>query len=156
MSGWNVHDDDMSALAGKTVAEIHANTGRLVLVTDDGSFGYRVVGECCSTSYFYDFIGVEKLLAGPVVSVDYIELGEIKDASWDVTEAYGFKFVTLHPLFGEVTSALSFRNDSNGYYGGWMEAVDDVSLDGLYRITSDVLDLPSFVDAECKAEEEQA
>ena len=53
------------------------------------------------------------------------------------TPVYGYKIVTAHPVFGEVTSVLSFRNSSNGYYGGWMDRTGDVRTEGLQRITED-------------------
>jgi hypothetical protein len=50
----------------------------------------------------------------------------------------GLEIVTDDPKFGEVTSVFSFRNDSNGYYGGWIfKSEPDKSAP---EITDDVLE----------------
>jgi len=128
-------------LVGKTISEIWWNHEYLLFVTDQGVIGYYVDGDCCSTSYFYDFYGVQNLLRnGPIVSTREIYL----DSKWDnngseLTQCYGFEFVTKHPTWGEVTSVLSFRNDSNGYYGGMMHhAILSPNMrDKLIQVTED-------------------
>ena len=35
-----------------------------------------------------------------------------------VVRVYGYRIASDHPTWGEVTAVMSFRNDSNGYYGG--------------------------------------
>jgi hypothetical protein len=98
---------------------------------DDGDIAFTVEGDCCSYSYFYDFLGVRRLLEhGPILDAYFKELDDPdpeKDedaARGECVIAYGVVFVTEHPRFGEVSSVMSFRNDSNGYYGGWMYATD--------------------------------
>jgi len=123
-------------LPGKIIKQIFFNENYLRFVTNDKTFTYGVDGDCCSTSYFYDFHGVKKLLAGnPVTEVKECELEpsdivEKKDPNYgwtsftdkkstdDSISVYGFQITTLDPEFGEVTSVFSFRNYSNGYYGG--------------------------------------
>ena len=89
-------------------------------------FEFKVEGECCSFSYFHDFVGVMKLLEnGPVTHTGSIALNpdSFDDPEEDYVQCYGFEIVTEHPTWGEQTSVFSFRNSSNGYYGGWMEFV---------------------------------
>ena len=137
--------DHYEALIGATVSAVLIREETLVFQTDRGLVGYRVVGDCCSTSYFHDFYGVQHLLNnGPVVAFEEVALGP-GDAGWhdpdcrsrwddstggyvtpcgghhDALEVYGYRITTEHPTFGPVSSVFSFRNDSNGYYGGWME-----------------------------------
>lgn len=111
-------------LVGRIVEKIFMSSDYLRFDTNGGTFVYAVEGDCCSRSYFYDFHGVKKLLAGnPVLSADAIQLDEPTDEdarNGDVVVAYGFEIVSDDPKLGEVTSVFSFRNDSNGYYGGWM------------------------------------
>ena len=122
----------MTALIGQTIREVWWSDDRITFITDEGVASYEVEGDCCSHSYFHDLIGFDKLLSGPVLSVNTVDLDSTdarchlckRDESGydgDVVQVYGFQIVTLHPTWGEVTTALSFRNDSNGYYGGWME-----------------------------------
>lgn len=98
---------------------------KLEFFTDTGDvLTYTVEGDCCSRSYFYDMHGKEKLIEnGPVVSISDIELEKPDDseAKYDeYVKVYGYEIVTEHPKWGEQTTVFSFRNDSNGYYGGWM------------------------------------
>jgi len=37
----------------------------------------------------------------------------------------------------KVSSVLSFRNDSNGYYGGSLEECDNVQENGMHQITTE-------------------
>lgn len=117
-------------LIGKSVTAVEIDAEELRFTLGDGTLvHYTVYGDCCSQSYFYDIHGVEKLLnGGPVVEMNPIDLADPDDADaqrGDVVRAYGYEIVSDHPEFGEVTTALSFRNDSNGYYGGTMELFND-------------------------------
>jgi hypothetical protein len=128
-------DSVVSPLVGKKILRIFVDQDHLRFQTDHGVITYEVSGDCCSQSVFYDFIGVRKLLDnGPVISAKEIELKETdieksketfcdeKDENGDheCIQVYGFEIVTEDPKFGEVTSVFSFRNYSNGYYGGDM------------------------------------
>lgn len=120
----------LDILVGKKINAVYINDRFLRFDFDGVNFiVFTVEGDCCSHSYFYDFYGVKKLLDnGPVISVREIALEdpEIKKDEdgycAECTRAYGFELVTESREFGEQTSVVSFRNDSNGYYGGWMEA----------------------------------
>lgn len=48
-------------------------------------------------------------------------------------QVYGYSIVTEHPFFGEQTSTFSFRNSSNGYYGGSLATTS---------VNKDILALP--------------
>lgn len=124
----------LDELIGRSVREIRMNEEYLVFDTDQGELAYLVVGDCCSYSYFHDFFGVAKLLAnGPVTKVEYIDRSAIPDIDKikdkyeegyggdDCVEVYGLRMTTMDPIWGEVSSVVSFRNVSNGYYGGWMQ-----------------------------------
>lgn len=139
-------EKDIERLVGRTIKKIYMNEVNLKFETDLGDIVFQVYGDCCSSSYFHDFIGVEKLLQGtPVVSVKAIDL-ETSDSKvpvnrndYDSVQCYGYEIVTEDPQFGEVTSVFSFRNSSNGYYGGSLEnANDDTEVQP--EITTDVLE----------------
>ena len=139
---------------GQDIGEEHDALGHV--------WAYEVEGDCCSYSYFHDFFGVPHLLNnGAVTEVGDVDLApddprfkrpakaderpadmdydhpDYWDYSDEDIQVYGYKIVTAHPVFGEVTSVLSFRNSSNGYYGGWMDRTGDVRTEGLQRITED-------------------
>lgn len=124
----------LESIVGAIVNRIAMDEDTLVFDTDKGLFAFTVYGDCCSLSYFYDFYGVDKLLGnGPVTEVHEVELDQSDVQQRDYTQAYGFSLVTEHPTWGAQTSVFSFRNDSNGYYGGWMEALSTDNPDNPYH-----------------------
>lgn len=127
----------LNTLVGKTITRIRWNDDYLLFDTDGGPFGFWVDAECCSTSYFYDFYGVAHLLNnGPVISTRAIDLAS-HEADYADIQCYGFELVTNHPKWGEVTSVFSFRNSSNGYYGGSMNPCTAVPEDKLTDVVCD-------------------
>jgi hypothetical protein len=125
---------DFDNLIGKTVREIWMDENYLKFVTDDGNVTYAVEGDCCSDSFFFDFYGVDNVIGREVVAFESVSLSpgdpgyrpetysvENEDG-WSVTQVYGYRITTEHPSFGHVSAVLSFRNESNGYYGGWMRS----------------------------------
>lgn len=120
-------DEVLNDLIGKKITEIHMNDDYLVFITDGAEVhAFQAVGDCCSWSYFHDFYGLEKLLEnGPVVSARPIAVyHDDWEDEYGEKQAYGFEIVTEHPTWGEQTSVFSFRNESNGYYGGWIEKLN--------------------------------
>ena len=127
--------DSLEDLVGKKIQRIFMNDQYLRFETDAGIFHYIVSGGCCSNSYFHDFIGVQKLLKnGKVISTRSIDLElspeeKLDHDDYETIQCYGFELVTEDPEFGEVTSIMSFRNSSNGYYGGSLESATDSPSD---------------------------
>jgi hypothetical protein len=122
--------DLAEALVGKTVKKVYMNEHHLKFETDQGNFVYGVEGDCCSRSYFYDFYGIKNLLNnGPITEIKDVELldeEKPKDDAYEDIKLYGYQITTESPKFGPVTSVFSFRNSSNGYYGGSMQGpLDD-------------------------------
>lgn len=130
---WHERYNNINNLVGTKIQRIFMDEERLTFLTDQGSRSYVVFGDCCSYSYFYDFHGVDKLLQnGPVVSTKQLDLEYPEDENalkGEYVQAYGFEIVTEHPKWGEQTSVFSFRNDSNGYYGGELVRWDPITLD---------------------------
>ena len=139
----------LNQLIGKTIQRVFINESYLKFVTNEGDFCFGVEGECCSSSIFYDFFGVKNLIGSKVSSVAEIELipGDIsedgdylKDQKGEDNsiEVYGYKINAENSKWGEITAVFSFRNYSNGYYGGSLhlcgekevqpEVFDDVPL----------------------------
>lgn len=125
---------ELDDLIGKKIINIFLNRAFLRFDTNQGSLTYQVDGDCCSYSYFYDFFGVGNLIGnGPVKSIESVELHptdlifsrEFKNGEIRV---YGFRIITDSKYYGEVSSVFSFRNSSNGYYGGSIRKVDNVEV----------------------------
>ncbi len=125
--------EQLDSLVGRTIRGIYMGEETIVFVTDAEPVAFTVYGDCCSHSYFYDFYGVSHLLDnGPIIAWEAVALdpgdpgyvtednkdNRAGDYGADQVVCYGYRFTTVHPMFGEVSSVFSFRNDSNGYYGG--------------------------------------
>lgn len=114
--------EKLNTLVGKKVTAVWWGDVDLTFDTDQGLVGFALDADCCSYSYFSDIIGVDKLLEnGPVIDVNAIQdrdpeyFGEYDRGT---LQHYGFEIVTEHPKWGDMTTVVSFRNESNGYYGG--------------------------------------
>lgn len=73
-------NNELKDLVGRKITKIYLNEEYLRFDTEGGiSYTYRVTGDCCSLSSFYDFYGVENVLKnGPVTEVKEAEF-ELKD-----------------------------------------------------------------------------
>ncbi len=138
----------LEPLVGAKVNRVAMNEDNLVFDTDKGFIAYYVEGDCCSWSYFYDFHGVWKLtMNGPVTQVDTVELdpGDAVATHDDCLQVYGYRLITESPKWGEQSSVFSFRNESNGYYGGWMNLIESdkdwSDFFNLHELHSDVVTL---------------
>lgn len=134
------------ALVGKVIRKIYMNEDNLFFVTDTELIVQDLMADCCSTSYFYDFIGAKKVIGRKVTNVEEIELDinntDILEekSSWggiimkdnkeedELIEIYGIKITVEDEVYGELTGVFSFRNASNGYYGGWLNKTKITSL----------------------------
>ena len=144
----------LDSLKGKIVKKIYMNYEFLKFETDLGDYVFGVSGDCCSSSYFYDFYGVKNLIGGRIIDIQIVDIDSEKAEreakaksilengynSIDSLACYGYQFTTHSEEFGDVTSVFSFRNESNGYYGGSLE---DRSNDTLVEpeITEDVTEI---------------
>lgn len=128
-------------LKGKKIEAVYMNENFLVFKTSENKYyGYSVWGDCCSHSYFHDFVAVEKLIQNnEITQVNALPETDATahDADYihDLVRHYGYEFVSISELWGEQTSVMSFRNASNGYYGGECEPYNgDIDLKQLERI----------------------
>lgn len=151
MFSWD-EENGIKSLVGKTVREIWMDKDYLKFVTDTGDVTYTVEGDCCSSSFFFDFYGVANVIDREVVAFEEVKLApgdpgyrpetyEVEDEDgWSETKVYGYRITTEHPQFGHVSAVLSFRNESNGYYGGWMEQTTyDRVFEPGNRVLADVI-----------------
>jgi hypothetical protein len=141
-------ETELKDLVGKKINKVFINPSHLRFETDGGNFTYTVQGDCCSSSFFYDFYGVKNLLeGGKVKEVKTVELHPtdlfvIPDKG-ESTSVYGYAITNEQKeddYYGDRTSVFSFRNESNGYYGGWISKVE-TEIEVLPEITEDVLEV---------------
>lgn len=136
-----------SHLIGMFVEKIYMDEDTLTFVTDKGMFSFMVEGDCCSSSYFFDFYGVKQLIGNEILTFESVSLSEgdvgyhketyDTPSDWAEIQVYGFRMTTNHSLFGELTSVFSFRNSSNGYYDGWIEKTNHHLVDEQFRLLND-------------------
>jgi len=114
-------------LVGSIVKNIRINSRYLVFeVEDRDPIVFEAYGDCCSTSEFYDFIGVENLIGNKILKVEDLDLSILDtniQPDWDEgsIEHYGYRFTAFSEEYDEVSAVVSFRNISNGYYGGELQ-----------------------------------
>ena len=115
----------MEELIGRVVRALYvsAGDGTMYFVTDGGVIAYETEADCCSESWFADVLGVEALLGHRVLAVAIDELPDGYDDSNARTrqehdECHGYTITTAAGR-----TSIVFRNSSNGYYGGWLGAV---------------------------------
>jgi hypothetical protein len=128
-------------LIGSTITEvwINGNQKYMRFVNTEGvNFDFMVDGDCCSESWFADIFGFDKLLGFKITLTEVIYLDEnVYNTSdgrgrQDYDKVYGFRIITEGGV-----AVISFRNSSNGYYGGdCYERTIPVST-ALYQITPD-------------------
>jgi len=112
----------MKDLEGKTIGGLKINDEKDALFFDiKGGISIVVsaVGDCCSKSWFEHIEGVEALIGKKIVKVVERDMPGPKeyDEGNGLIQFYGW---TLELDSGERVD-FEMRNDSNGYYGGWVE-----------------------------------
>lgn len=129
-----MYNDIDKALIGKKVLRIFMNEDNLKFETDQGNVCFSVDGDCCSKSVFHDFIGVKNLFKGKeITKVEEVFTTEDGDSVHipmdsknyqDDIKWYGYRLI-VEGQYGEESAVFSFRNYSNGYYGGSMSVCEE-------------------------------
>lgn len=113
-------DTKQNVLIGKTVTAIYISMDKEALrfdVEGGDPIIARTEGDCCSYSWVESLDFPEQILGSPVLSVDDIEMPDLGDLpDHDVMSYYGCKITTARGC-----CVIDYRNDSNGYYGGWID-----------------------------------
>lgn len=126
----------MKELIGKYVTGLKVNDDQSILCveTRKATFIFKTDADCCSETWFADIIGVKYLIGAIVEKVEDLELIDynLNDnrCRQDEDSAYGIKLITNK---GEAN--IIYRNSSNGYYGGGMYMLCELS--NLTEITED-------------------
>ena len=92
--------------------------------TDAGTVHLEACGDCCSESWFYHILGVKALLGHTITDIEIVkDDAEPPDdfSRQDYDRIYGVNFRTTGGMVD-----VEFRNSSNGYYGGWLDAVESI------------------------------
>lgn len=118
MSLYNIDKDKTVGLAIDSVEVAPDQYSLIFNLVGGGKAIYGVEGDCCSRSWI-EHITVPPDIKGAVIfdvdDSDAVGDSDIEDDDYTVTRVYGTAFKTPK---GEVI--VEYRNESNGYYGGWM------------------------------------
>lgn len=76
---------------------------------------FEVEGDCCSRSYYADIQGVDALIGAELDDFEILdETSENAEYDGQII-TYGIKLKTDRGY-----ATITYRNDNNGYYSGWM------------------------------------
>lgn len=111
-------DETFRSFIGNKVTKIYMNSGQdiITFVLDNGNtYSMYTYGDCCSSSYIDSINGIDYLLNNTILSIKEITLDYTIDSP-EFTQFYSVQIKTERGLFEFI-----FRNESNGYYGGYLE-----------------------------------
>lgn len=117
------------SIIGKTLDGIKIADDRkaVLFLIDGGDVIAKTDGECCSCS-FIEAIELPALgFPATVMAVEDLLLGS-EDEEYGVLQIYGCKISTDK---GDIL--IDFRNESNGYYGGYLSWPEDYFYGGVHR-----------------------
>jgi hypothetical protein len=130
---------DLEKLIGKTINKVYMDEGKDLLIfdTSEGLVGFTAEGDCCSTSYFYELTGIDKILGQKIeVITDISKDMPVVEAEYEVTDVYGYRIsaapvdveIAGQPVETSRSALVVFRNDNNGYYGGWIHEYEVLEI----------------------------
>lgn len=112
------YDDQFNSLIGKKIISIEWDEKTIRFNLIGHSVLFEAIGDCCSSSYIESLDNPEIFQDSTFIGVESVE-GETKDIEdWEVHKWTFYKFKTDKGM-----CTLSFRNESNGYYDGYLEIV---------------------------------
>ncbi len=116
----------MKELINKKIENIYVTESELLFETEDSFIKYHVNADCCSNSYYSEIMHPDSILKHVVTSIEELEeeCGEPTIQNSDTL--YGYK-ISSDKQEGLSNCIITFRNSSNGYYGG------SQSLSGIYE-----------------------
>lgn len=110
-------------LVGKTIARIDLSEAEDTLrfaLSDGSDLYYYCQGDCCSTSYFGYFRDLAKIIGKPIISVQ-----ECNTVPGPPTRQEDDDVDYINLITDECSAQLAHINSSNGYYGGWVNRIED-------------------------------
>lgn len=114
--------DKFKEVMGKTLLKITDDNDDLQLHCEDGVIEFLAIGDCCSDSWVEHvespsqpekIVSFEEIEIPPTFNEVKTEKRPIEDM--DVVKFYFYKITTDKGSY-----LIEMRNNSNGYYGGWL------------------------------------
>jgi hypothetical protein len=111
-------DNEFDCLKGKTILSVEHSDETLRFNLKGDAVCFEAVGDCCSSSFIESLDNPEAFKDAVFDSVKSVS-GESKDIDYEVHKWTFYKFKTSKGL-----CTLSFRNESNGYYDGYLRKIE--------------------------------
>lgn len=114
---------DLDLLIGRNCLSMKYDTESITFDLDNERLDYIAVGDCCSSSYI-ESIDDESVFDDSVILEVSVESGQAEEVDeFDIHKWTFYKFKTTKGY-----ATLSFRNESNGYYDGYLELYSRIKL----------------------------
>ena len=119
------YDEEFDDLKGKKISSVEWNEETLRFNLPGEAIAFKAEGMCCSSSYIESLDNPEIFKDATFLSVESVE-GETKEVKSEDEDNWGqdvhkwtfYKFKTDKGM-----CTLSFRNESNGYYDGYLKRI---------------------------------
>lgn len=118
---WGMSEQD---LIGRTIRSAYVHDGGNQFSIDfvDGTTAtWQVEGDCCSHSWIEETSGLEGITGETLLEIDHAHPSSLtpKDDEWgSAWQDFTTSFRTDRSVF-----TVECRNESNGYYSGWLERI---------------------------------
>lgn len=107
----------LSDLINRTVVAVKASDdGARIDFTDGSAVQLELYGDCCSLSFFTDTKQFDEIVGAKLLAVEQRDGEGFDDPKVEHVSPHFLVFTTDR---GHVT--IDWRNESNGYYDGWIE-----------------------------------
>lgn len=111
-------NSEFKDLQGKRILGVEWSEGILRLNLEGDAACFEAYGDCCSSSYIESLDNPEVFKDAIFDTAESVSGGQKDVSDWAVHKWTFYKFKTSKGM-----CTLSFRNESNGYYDGWLERV---------------------------------
>ena len=113
--------NDASILIGLTLTGVTFDEDSITFYTEEkGAITAYACGDCCSHSWVESVDQPARGYPAKVLDVRDVNLPQTEGSrslnEWDYRQYYGLRVITDN---GDID--IDYRNDSNGYYGGWLQ-----------------------------------
>lgn len=112
-------ENGFEKLKGKEILSVEWNEKTLRFNLKGDAVAFSAEGDCCSSSYIESLDNPDIFKSAIFDDVDAVSGGQKEVDDLDVHKWTFYKFKTNKGM-----CTLSFRNESNGYYDGYLELVE--------------------------------
>ena len=109
--------DPLEKFYGKTIDNFVYDKDHLEFLFSDGEVLTGTAwGDCCSVTWL-ESIDLPGVISGTLMKIEDIQMPtpEYDEKAYDCLEFYGIRITTTNGI-----AIVDYRNESNGYYGGYI------------------------------------